>query len=42
MLEGTPEWFCIPVSRNGAKVTVAGVGSLEKAKEICAQKPASP
>jgi hypothetical protein len=36
MFFGTPEWFCIPASREGGKVMVSGVGSLEKVKEICA------
>ena len=38
VMEGTPEWFSIAVQRDGGNVTVSGIGSLEKAKEICASK----
>jgi len=38
---GDPEWLSIPVSRDGQKITVSGIGSLEKVKKICSQKSAS-
>jgi hypothetical protein len=38
LLNGDPEWICMPVSTEGGKATVSGVGSLEQVKAICASR----
>lgn len=38
LLDGIPEWECLEVDSKGGKITVWGIGSLEKVKKICASK----
>jgi hypothetical protein len=35
---GGTDWACLPIITDGGKVTVEGVGSLQKAKAICLAK----